>query len=90
MKPPVTSATVVANPNKPHSMQAKKEVCEFLASRGIKVTDSGAGLFVAIGGDGTILFNKRHFDKPIFAIGGPTSYLCQAGHNDWKGKLEKE
>jgi NAD+ kinase len=86
---PVKSAVVVANPSKKNAIETRKQVLEFLGEKGVRISGRSADLFIAIGGDGTVLFNKGHFDKPIFAIGSESSFICQAQHHDWKEKLGK-
>jgi NAD+ kinase len=80
------TAIVVANPKKKDAVALRSKVVSFLKSSGINVAPRG-GTVVAIGGDGTILFNKRHYGKPFFGIGSASSYLCHATEHDWKERL---
>jgi NAD+ kinase len=82
------SATVVANPKKGWAEATMSEVKSYLSTKGVRVSDSGE-ILIAIGGDGTILYNKPHYNKPIFGIGSHTSSLCQARHDNWKQILPK-
>ncbi len=85
--PCVKSAVVIANPKKREAEKLLEEVKKFLTKKGVEVTEQDADIFIAIGGDGTILYNKGHFDKPIFGIGSKSSFLCQANEQDWREKL---
>lgn len=83
----VKSAVVIANPKKREAGRILGEVEKFLSENGVEVMEREADIFIAIGGDGTILYNKGHFDKPIFGIGSASSFLCQANEGDWREKL---
>ncbi len=63
----------------------------FLKKHKIRVTHSRrhADLLITIGGDGTILREKKHCDLPIFGIGSKSSFVCQARKDDWKKVLSK-
>jgi len=80
------TAIVAANPKKKDALELRKKVVAFLRARGIKITPRG-GTVIAVGGDGTILYNKRYYGKPFFGIGSASSYICHATEHDWKEKL---
>ena len=82
-----TRALVVANEKKPIARQIKKEVQKFLSARGISISSSSPQLIITVGGDGTVLFSKKHYGIPFFSIGSQTSFVCQANFSDWKKKL---
>jgi NAD+ kinase len=82
----VESATVLFNPKKREGAGMKREVEKFLLQHGVKLREKGE-MVIAIGGDGTILYNKRYYDRPIFGIGGELSFLCQATMKNWRGRL---
>lgn len=84
----VSRAKVLANPKKIAAMKAKKEVEKFLAEMGVS-TKGNPQLVITIGGDGTVLYHKKYYGIPFFAIGSRTSFLCQADFSDWKGKLSR-
>ncbi|MFH1285520.1 MAG: hypothetical protein ABIH99_02970 [Candidatus Micrarchaeota archaeon] len=70
----------------------KREVIEFLEARGVGVVEEAgkANAVVTIGGDGTILYVKQKIQgKPIFAIGGKFSAICQTKKTNWKKPLER-
>jgi len=82
------SAVVVANPYKKNTSKTKREVEKFLRGHGVKISKKGKVL-ITIGGDGTLLYNKDIYDKPIFGIGGRDSFICQAKFWNWRKKLAK-
>jgi len=86
---PIKSAIVVANNNKPIALQVKKAVESFLKKRGIGIPASGRSpnLVVTVGGDGTVLFSKRFYGTPFFAIGSGTSFICQSDFSNWRTRL---
>lgn len=84
----ISSAAVVANRNKPIALRVKKEAERFLLQRGIRPR-AHPQLVVSVGGDGTVLFAKKHYGIPFFAIGSTTSFICQAKFSDWKAKLSR-
>jgi|GEM_PF-507927 len=86
-----SSAFVVSNRKKPAARQLHAGVVSFLKSRGIKIAGSRGkpSLVVTIGGDGTVLCNKRHYGVPFFAIGSMTSFFCQARFSNWRQKLSR-
>jgi NAD+ kinase len=85
----ISRAAVVANEKKPIARSVKREVRKFLEARGIQITNSSPQLVVSVGGDGTVLFSKKHYGVPFFAIGSSTSFICQAKFSNWEGKLAR-
>src|SRR3989338_3948698 len=85
----VKSALVLANPKKQVALRVSSEVRAFLESRGVAISGSSPQLVITVGGDGTVLYNKRHYGVPFFCIGSTTSFICQAKFSNWKPKLLK-
>ena len=85
----VKRAIVLANRKKPQTAALKREVERFLFARGVSLTAKKPQLVITIGGDGTVLYHKRHYGVPFFAIGSQTSFICQAAFSDWKRKLSR-
>ena len=85
----VTRALVFANRKKPQAARLRREVEAFLLARGVALSPAKPQLVITIGGDGTVLYNKRHYGVPYFAIGSQTSFICQANFSNWKGKLAR-
>jgi len=85
----ISRAFVVANRRKPTAVRIKKEVERFLLAKGIALSASSPQLIITVGGDGTVLFSKKHYGIPYFAIGSRTSFICQATFADWKRKLPR-
>ena len=85
----IASATVAANRKKPQTAALKREVEMFLRMRGVSLTSKKPQLAITIGGDGTVLYHKRHYGAPYFAIGSNTSFICQATFADWRKKLSR-
>ncbi|MEM3031021.1 MAG: hypothetical protein QXH27_04760 [Candidatus Micrarchaeia archaeon] len=83
----VRTALAAANPKKPDTERIQAEVEEFLLARGVRLSRKKPDLLVTIGGDGTLLWNKEFTRTPVFGIGSPHSFLCQATAADWKPKL---
>ena len=84
----ISRALVIANRNKPIALQVQRQARQFLLSRGVSPS-SRPQLIVTVGGDGTVLFSKKHYGLPFFAIGSRTSFLCQATFSNWRKKLSK-
>ena len=85
----ISRAFVVANQKKSTAVRIKKEVERLLLENGIALSASSPQLIITLGGDGTVLFSKKHYGVPYFAIGSKTSFICQATFADWKGKLPR-
>jgi len=83
----VSRAFVIANEKKPVARQIKKEVRRFLLANGVRVSPSSPQLVITVGGDGTVLFSKKYYGIPFFAIGSATSFICQSTFSSWKPKL---
>ena len=83
----VTRAIVLANRKKPQTAALKKEAENFLLAHGVTLSSKKPQLIITIGGDGTVLYHKRHYGVPYFAIGSNTSFICQSTFSDWKRKL---
>jgi len=81
-------AVVIANGKKPIALAVKKQVESFLKTQGISLSGKPQ-LAITVGGDGTVLFSKKHYGIPFFAIGSGTSFICQARFSDWKARLKK-
>lgn len=82
----ISRAALFANERKPIARSVKREVEKFLAEKGIALSKKPQ-LVITVGGDGTVLFSKRHYGAPFFAIGSSTSFLCQAKFSDWRYRL---
>ncbi|MFA6214244.1 MAG: hypothetical protein WC717_03125 [Candidatus Micrarchaeia archaeon] len=82
----VTRALVEANRKKPQTAALRREVERFLVSRGVSLSGKPQ-LVITIGGDGTVLYHKKHYGVPYFAIGSNTSFICQATFANWRNKL---
>ncbi len=87
----IKRVTIAPNPRKRWAHRLARELHTFLKKRGITVTHvrSSADLLITIGGDGTILHEKKHCEIPIFGIGSETSFVCQAQQHNWKQRLSK-
>ncbi|VVC02215.1 NAD kinase [uncultured archaeon] len=85
--PKISRALVLANARKPIAVRLKKEVDAFLRHSGVRISPLRPQMVVAIGGDGTILYYKKHYGTPFFAIGSNSSFMCQAKFSDWKHRL---
>lgn len=84
----IARAAVFANRKKPQAAALKREVEGFLRERGVALSGKPE-LVVTIGGDGTVLYHKRHYGTPYFGIGSNTSFICQSTFADWRGKLSR-
>ncbi|MFA5929498.1 MAG: hypothetical protein WC861_01315 [Candidatus Micrarchaeia archaeon] len=84
----VTRAAVAANRKKPQTSALRREVEAFLRAHGVSLSKKPQ-LMITIGGDGTVLYHKRHYGVPFFAIGSNTSFICQATFANWKGRLSR-
>ena len=85
----VKRAAVFANRKKPQTAALKEEVEGFLRAKGVSLSQGKPQLVITIGGDGTVLYHKKHYGVPYFAIGSNTSFICQATFANWKGKLSR-
>jgi NAD+ kinase len=85
----ITRVSIFANERKGIAKKVRQEVVSFLQSRGVKTGGDAPQLIITIGGDGTVLYNKRHYGIPFFSIGSNTSFICQADFSDWRGKLAR-
>ncbi len=85
----VTRAAVFANRKKPQTTSVKREVEQFLYSCGVVLSPKKPQLIITIGGDGTVLYHKRHYGVPFFAIGSQTSFICQSTFANWRSKLSR-
>ncbi|MCX6771957.1 MAG: hypothetical protein NTX79_07950 [Candidatus Micrarchaeota archaeon] len=84
----ITRAVVFANRKKPQAAALRREVEKFLRAGGVSLSGRPQ-LVVTIGGDGTVLYHKKHYGVPFFAIGSSTSFICQADFSNWKGRLAR-
>jgi len=85
----VTRAAVAANRKKPQTAALRREVERFLRAQGVSLTARKPQLVITIGGDGTVLYHKRHYGVPFFAIGSQTSFICQSTFANWRAKLSR-
>ena len=85
----VTRAAVAANRKKPQTAALRREVERFLRAQGVSLTARKPQLIITIGGDGTVLYHKKHYGVPYFAIGSNTSFICQSTFANWRGKLSR-
>jgi len=85
----VSSAFVIANSRKPVARKIKSEVENFLAQKGVRLSSAKPQLAITVGGDGTVLFSKKFYGIPYFAIGSRTSFICQSTFSDWKPTLSR-
>ena len=84
----VTRAAVFANRKKPQTAALRHEVEKFLHAHGVSLSKKPQ-IVITIGGDGTVLYHKKHYGVPFFAIGSNTSFICQASFANWKSKLSR-
>ena len=85
----VKRALVVANRKKPQTAALKREVEAYLRASGVELTPGKPQLVITIGGDGTVLYHKKHYGVPFFAIGSNTSFICQSTFANWRAKLSR-
>jgi NAD+ kinase len=85
----VKRAAVFANRKKPQTAALKREVEGFLRAHGVTLSSKNPQLAITIGGDGTVLYHKRHYGVPYFAIGSNTSFICQSTFANWRNKLSR-
>jgi len=84
----VKRAAVFANRKKPQTAALRREVEKFLRAHGVALSGRPQ-LVITIGGDGTVLYHKKHYGVPYFAIGSNTSFICQSTFANWQGKLSR-
>jgi len=84
----VERAAVFANMKKPQAKALRAEVERFLRAKGVLLSKKPQ-LIITIGGDGTVLYHKRHYGVPFFAIGSQTSFICQSTFANWRKKLAR-
>ncbi len=84
----VKCAAVFANRKKPQTAALRREVERFLLARGVSLSGKPQ-LVITIGGDGTVLYHKKHYGVPYFAIGSNTSFICQSTFANWRAKLAR-
>lgn len=80
-------AKVLHNPKKDWAVKVAKEVKEFLKGNKLDVVSSKADFTIVIGGDGTIFFNKKNLEGPVFGIGGERSFICACTKGNWEEAL---
>ncbi|MFA6329005.1 MAG: hypothetical protein WCY41_06195 [Candidatus Micrarchaeia archaeon] len=85
----VKCAIVLANRKKPQTAALRREVEKFLVARGVSLRAVKPQLAITIGGDGTVLYHKKYYGTPYFAIGSNTSFICQSTFANWRGKLAR-
>jgi len=83
----VKRAAVFANRKKPQTAALRREVETFLLAHGVSLAARTPQLVITIGGDGTVLYHKKHYGVPYFAIGSNTSFICQSTFANWRKKL---
>ncbi|VVB56796.1 NAD kinase [uncultured archaeon] len=82
-------AAFASNPLKAHAQTLRTQMAAYLRARGVRVVSpKHAQILITIGGDGTILYNKNRYKKPVWAIGSDTSFICQSNKKRWKKELE--
>jgi len=84
----VTKAALFANSRKPIALKVRRNVLSFLSQRGVSLSSSPQ-LVITVGGDGTVLYSKKHYGVPYFSIGSSTSFICQADFSNWRSKLPR-
>ena len=78
-----------SNPLKAHARRLRERMGAYLRGVGVQVVSPArAQVLVTIGGDGTILYNKNRYPKPVWAIGSDTSFICQSHLKRWKQDLQ--
>lgn len=82
----IKRATVIANERKYAARKVKRQVLAFLGESHPRPSPR-KHLIITVGGDGTVLFAKKYYGTPFFAIGSATSFICQANFSNWKQKL---
>jgi len=85
----VVRAVVFANRKKPQTAALRRDVEHFLCAHGVSPSSKKPQLVITIGGDGTVLYHKKHYGVPYFAIGSNTSFICQATFANWRDKLSR-
>ncbi|MCX6769264.1 MAG: hypothetical protein NT051_01140 [Candidatus Micrarchaeota archaeon] len=87
----INSVAVLANEKKGIAKKIRTDVLLFLRAQGIVAGSSipNPQLVITIGGDGTVLYHKRFYGVPFFAIGSNTSFICQASFSNWQQKLSR-
>ncbi len=85
------SCKIFVNPRKRKSLPKNmiNRLKDILDKNNICVNEKKFDFAITVGGDGTILFNKHIFPKPVFAIGSHTSKICQADIFNFESKLKK-
>ncbi len=89
MRHPLSSVGFATNPKKPKARGLRRQISRFLRSNGVHIRPPArAQVLITIGGDGTILYNKNRYRRPVWAIGSDTSFICQSNRKRWKKELE--
>ena len=89
MRHHLTSVGFATNPRKPDAKSLRRQISRFLRDAGVRIrSPARAQMLITIGGDGTILYNKNRYQRPIWAIGSDTSFICQSNRKRWKKELE--
>ena len=89
MRHHLSSAGFATNPKKPKAKSLRRQISRFLRGSGVRIRPPAhAQMLITIGGDGTILYNKNRYQRPIWAIGSDTSFICQSNRKRWKKELE--
>lgn len=82
------SVGFATNPKKPKAKRLRRQISHFLREAGVHIrSPAHAQMLITIGGDGTILYNKNRYQRPIWAIGSDTSFICQSNRKRWKKEL---
>ncbi len=89
----VARVALIAHTGKPEAVALRKEVAEFLADRGIAVSDDDPDLVISLGGDGTMLRaaqTAHEADAPLLGVNlGLLGYLNEVDAGDERAALER-
>ncbi|MFH1306286.1 MAG: hypothetical protein ABIH83_01355 [Candidatus Micrarchaeota archaeon] len=84
----LASVGIVINKRKGFARKLAQEIPKFLSSHKIDILPpEDAQTIITVGGDGTVLYYKNYYEKPIIAIGSKSSHICNTIHEKWKEYL---
>jgi NAD kinase len=75
---------ILSNSTKDWAKRLYPEVKRYLEKRGYGIGKGRCGATVVIGGDGTIIYNKKWIEGILIGIGSKRSGICQISRNNWK------
>ncbi|MCX6773884.1 MAG: hypothetical protein NTY68_02685 [Candidatus Micrarchaeota archaeon] len=75
---------ILFNSTKDWAKRLYPEVKRYLKNKGHVICRGKCGATVVIGGDGTIIYNKKRIDGILVGIGSKRSGICQINRNNWK------